>query len=532
MKFLFFIIIQVFLCSLANADVFDTTTLQGNSNRQAGILINVWRGADSGLNLFKIKRKNYVKDEVIYVSAAAIRPPRDILGETTPMYVVAVVNGTAYIKNANGQWLRWDGRLQAFELQESNTLHLVNLIDGLTGLTGTIDIYFGFGTKTGDVIYNKKPLTIQISEGYEHILTVGENGTYAGCDGIKTALNIAQDSTEIRIQQGVYPCSGIKIASSKNFNKYGIKISGGWDNNFQLQSNDPSLTILDGANNEGKYVLLVENHGAISVEMLLFQNANTIGSGGATAIRGGGITSGGNKVYINKCHFRKNGRVGEFSGGHGGGAIYSVNTIENSLFTDNKASSGGAVSFVTLISNSVFINNHAFEGGAVSLSDNIINSVFISNTSDGDAGAVEGGGVILNSTFFNNSAKNSGGAISSNSVNIQNSIFYENIADGQPSDLDSSGGGITIDYSLFNHLSGAADVGIHNITGDPLFLDSANGDYSLQTGSKAINTGDKNVLRNEFSYLFPRIGFNNPVDLDNKPRLQGSSIDMGAFENR
>ena len=217
-----------------------------------------------------------------------------------------------------------------------------------------------------------------------------------------------------------------------------------------------------------------------------------------------------------------------------GGAIYGVNTIENSLFTDNKASSGGAASLVGLISNSVFINNHAgSSGGAVSSSQNIINSVFISNTSDGDAGAVEGGNVILNSTFFNNSAKNSGGAISAHLLNIQNSIFYENIADGQPNDLNSFGSGITIDYSLFNHLSGGADVGIHNIiTGDPLFLDSANGDYRLQTSSQAINAGDKNVLRKEFSYLFPRIGFNNLVDLDNNPRLKGSGIDMGAFENR
>ncbi len=224
MKFLFFIIIQVFLCSLANADQFETTTLQGNGNRQATIIINVLRGVDSAFNLFQIKRKNYVKDEVINVSAIIRNATRDIIGETTPMYVVAVANGTAYTKNENGQWLRWDGRLQAFEIQDTsgNQLHPVNLIDGLTGLTGTIDVYFGFGTKTGDVIYNKKPLTIQIAEGYEHILTVGENGTYAGCEGLKTALNIAQDSTEIRIQQGIYPCSGIEIANSKNFNKYGL----------------------------------------------------------------------------------------------------------------------------------------------------------------------------------------------------------------------------------------------------------------------------------------------------------------------
>ncbi len=81
--------------------------------------------------------------------------------------------------------------------------------------------------------------------------------------------------------------------------------------------------------------------------------------------------------------------------------------------------------------------------------------------------------------------------------------------------LQSSGGGsLRVEYSDFyenttNNCSGADPVGTSgNIDGNPLFTDLAGGDYRLQTGSSAINTG-------------PTSGTYTDVD--------GSRNDMGAW---
>ena len=90
-------------------------------------------------------------------------------------------------------------------------------------------------------------------------------------------------------------------------------------------------------------------------------------------------------------------------------------------------------------------------------------------------------------------------------VNLRNTILRNTV------DLAGVADGSGIRYSLIGDGQFAGSNG--NITGDPLFVDAANGDYHLQTASPGIDTGD-------------------PADsYANEPEPNGCRINMGAYGN-
>lgn len=285
--------------------------------------------------------------------------------------------------------------------------------------TPTARGYSEFTVQVTDAQGNMAELTSAIK--VYGVLTFGKSGTYKKCNGLQMALNAAQDLDEIRIEQGTYECNGLEIPRNKEW-EHGIKISGGWDSSFEQQSDDPKLTVFDGGAKiiaevetqekckevEGvwKYSIcyreeppnagiLTMQAGPVDVEMLSFQNAF------------GGALSGGS-TNIAHCIFTNN------NTGYFGGAVYSVNTITDSIFTSNSAEQGGAVYSANTITDSVFTNNNAQRnGGAVSNTNTITDSVFTNNNA-GNGGAVSSiysGNTINNSIFTNNKAKINGGAI-------------------------------------------------------------------------------------------------------------------------
>src|SRR4051812_15996416 len=76
----------------------------------------------------------------------------------------------------------------------------------------------------------------------------------------------------------------------------------------------------------------------------------------------------------------------------------------------------------------------------------------------------------------------------------------------------------TVDYNLFDRDS-AAEFGLHNITGDPGFVDEQKGVFWLRTGSAAINRG---VLQFG-AHRIPEI------DFWGRPRGKDNSVDLGCF---
>ena len=88
---------------------------------------------------------------------------------------------------------------------------------------------------------------------------------------------------------------------------------------------------------------------------------------------------------------------------------------------------------------------------------------------------------------------------------------------------------VDANYVVYGTVSGAnldAETNVVYTNGDSLFTDAENGDYSLYVGSDefsiAIDVGDNSVLSQYYG--------ENPVDLAGKARLNGQTIDVGAYE--
>ncbi|MBR0226601.1 MAG: fibronectin type III domain-containing protein, partial [Thermoguttaceae bacterium] len=229
---------------------------------------------------------------------------------------------------------------------------------------------------------------------------------------------------------------------------------------------------------------------------------------------------------------------GASNGEGGGGAIYvfrSTLTVSNSTFQNNDAigSGGGAIcafNSTLTISNSTFQNNAAstvyYCGGAIYVDDtstlDATNVLIANNSASWGAGVfLVGSATLRNSTITNNSGSDVGGICLDDSavLNVYNSIVAGN--SGSWGDdvykLDA-----TTQTNAWNVLSSYAswDSGANQLTynaNQPLFADAAQGDYTLATGSQAINKGDVANVTTQ-------------TDLAGNTRIIGGTVDLGAYE--
>ena len=214
-----------------------------------------------------------------------------------------------------------------------------------------------------------------------------------------------------------------------------------------------------------------------------------------------------------------------------------------------------------IIKNSVFKSNQNITDGIVlsssySLLLKVSNCLFKNNEIIGYASCVDGRhAIIANSIFSNNQYSNFGHAVfSTENLQVLNSTFYEasnigntnymfNIANAQFTNVIIQKQGLNssnfIDLQIsqvpnpvvnFSHsLISIPDCNslpitcgpgmIYNL--DPKFVDPDNGDFHLLPTSPAINAGD-NAIVNSLGIL---------TDFDGNPRIQGGTVDMGAYES-
>lgn len=343
------------------------------------------------------------------------------------------------------------------------------------------------------------------------ILTVGAHGQLKGFNGLQMALNMAQDTDEIRIEKGIINGLGLTLGGDE-VRAHGVNISGGWDETFS-KNNDTVYTTLEGNGFTISRKVSIKNivfknntiHIPIS-SVATFTNCifkdHSTREGEVSAVNGSGVTfyncaftnnsarnggavSGSAMTFYN-CAFTNNSARQE------GGAVVGGGTFHNCTFKDNSADIGGAFNGAGAFYNCIFINNSAFRGGAVALGFSykatFSNCIFANNISRTTGGAVSKGLANFNNcTLYGNKAADSGGAFEGWGE-IINSIFFKNTAAGKANDIDVIEN-LKIDYSLFNYLVGGANVGENIVMGDPKFVDSDNGDFHLRSDSPCIGKG-------------------------------------------
>ncbi len=278
----------------------------------------------------------------------------------------------------------------------------------------------------------------------------------------------------------------------------------------------------------------------------------TVTGGRDEDIPGGVLCFSSNVVLIN-CVISNNISVSGTAGVSGG-------TLYNCTITDNNAGFSGFGGAAGSILNNCTITGNVGDsvGGAVGC---ILNyCVLARNGCNNDAGgamnctlnncivtenscALAGGGVydctLNNCLVWNNSAALGGGACFSS---LTNCTLVVNSAGGESEGIPVSGGagaygstlnncisyfniapaGFATNYDTNSTLNYCCTIplpasGIGNITNNPLFVNSADGNYQLQSSSPCINAGNNAYVTSS-------------TDLAGNPRIVGGTVDIGAYE--
>ena len=200
------------------------------------------------------------------------------------------------------------------------------------------------------------------------------------------------------------------------------------------------------------------------------------------------------------------------------------------LHTFNPCGSGSTISDVnftsSIIRDNYSIDNSNIYYGASKYSikryGSIVNSLMHDNTTVNQASTINLSANaaqrsnldvnIINSTISNNSS-NSGKVIrlsEATGVKMYNTIIYNNANN----DLDLLG---SLPTTFANNLIEFGQFS--GINQDPLFTDHVNNDYTLQSGSPAIDTGDNSKTPSRVT-----------VDLAINNRIFNTTVDIGAYE--
>lgn len=396
---------------------------------------------------------------------------------------------------------------------EGGSYHVVYNIAALTSAT----VLDGFSLQGGRAVINNGSSSVNYSGGglyntagaavFRHLWIKNNWAKYGG--GIYHSGNAVYSNIIISTNQAGGPnARGAGVYNAKDFNL----TDGIIEENRMVEA-----TVTYGAG--------IFNAGNSNLTKVKFVN-NTLTNGQGGAI----YSTSGMLLNITKA---------EFSGSRAttGGAVFMVNgtlNLNETVFRENIAvQSGGAIytSAKSSLNRVSFINNTSQQyGGAIWNNGNlqIDNSIFSRNTVTGNyyGGAVfnSSGIVLINNTSFSNNSigyinasttLSYGGALyrSSGTITLHNDIFWGNKRGNNVADQLNAG--ITVASSIVeNNYAAGTNIKI----GNPMFKNAAADDLRLTGGSMAIDAGEKSWQAFD-------------LDLDGRPRIVNSIIDIGAYEN-
>ena len=368
-------------------------------------------------------------------------------------------------------------------------------------------------------------------------------------------LSAGENTSEVWVASGTYK-PGTSRSSYFSVSINGLHVYGGFNGTETSVSERDILanpTILSGDLNgddaghgtgtrgdNSYHVMQISNadNAVIDGFKIMYGHAN----GSSTNAYGGAINILGqtSNLIIKNCEFDEN-------FGLNGGAIRSYlnnntsMTFQNCVFNNNVSRYGAGLYFlvnqnrtVTLdVVNCLFTNNtsedvnssylgytgssawiRANDSGS-NLTTTITNCTFANNSDVGTQSNSDRGTLGLSSRTDGNSTHN---------VIINNSIFYNNTgASGTTKAINSGHTSMpnqtfvnnSIDEDGFSNLSFLTNTS----NADPLFTDASNNDFTLQSGSPAIDAGDNSLVPSGIT-----------ADLLFNQRIHNATVDMGAYE--
>lgn len=292
-------------------------------------------------------------------------------------------------------------------------------------------------------------------------------GGFAGTETLLTERDLTQSANK-SILSGDFNEDDVIGGNAVN---YDLTISNTMDNacHIVIASGDVGAAVLDG------FTITGAGGDAESLEDILV-NGNTI-----TKLAGGGLHN-----YLSS-------------------PVYSnlvVKANKNSFYGAGIYNDQASPVFTNVL---VVDNFSEFFGGGI-LNANLSSPVLTNLTISNNFAAVDGGGMVDMSA----------------SPVVRNTIIY-----GNSTSYVNDNSTPVITYSLIEGMPADPVNNILNGSIDPKFTDPAAGDYTLKTGSLAINTGHSGYYLTgqvpDLSYI--------QTDLAGNARVTGSTVDLGAYES-
>jgi len=293
---------------------------------------------------------------------------------------------------------------------------------------------------------------------------------------IQSALDVASDGDSVLVSAGTYYENIIWPATN------GIELIGSGEESCFIDGNELASVIR-----------FEEDLGGISTTLITgftIQNGNAQDCEYTNSHR---CRGGGMYIYFSSPTFTN--MIISDNSAYQGGGIYLLSSnpiLTNVIISDNSATHGGAV-YITSSTTPTFINvtishNFAPYGGGVYLLSS--NPHFINVTFSGNS-ATYGGGILFLYNIHHS------GQIDGSNPNLANSILWGNSPDEIYFwEFESLGHSITISYSDIQ--GGEAGIVANdgtvywedgNIDAEPLFCDAQNGDFTVQSDSPVLGTG-------------------------------------------